>query len=73
MEQGRRWCGSREVGGGVLRERSKVCKAGVLLLCQILAMHSQRTGGGSGGGGVTSGQQPSGVPRPKALTTRLTE
>lgn len=61
-------------GRGVLRERSKVCKAGVLLLCQILAMHLQRTGGGSGGGGgVPSGQQPSGVPRPKALTTRLTE
>lgn len=44
--------------------------------CQILTMHSQRTGegkGGRGGGGVTCGQQPSGVPRPEALTSRLTE
>lgn len=53
-----------------LRERSKVCKASVLLLCQILTMHSQRTGGG---GGVTSSQQLSGLPRPEALTSRLTE
>lgn len=64
-----RWvgCGEQEKGAKSARPGS---------FCQILIMHSQRTGegkGGRGGGGVTCGQQLSGVPRPEALTSRLTE